>query len=590
MIRCSARIVAVRLNWGTAPVSFLDLLEIVLTLICLVLAFTRPDIGRNWFERAEAAMLSLSEHTGLCLLLLFLFPIVLRLLLLPVYGPPAPFISDEYAYLLHADTFSLGRLTNPSPPLWQHFTAVYLLAHPTYTAEYQVGQGMVLAAGQIVTGIPWAGVALSMGLLCAATYWALLAWTPRVWALAGTALLADIQLGVLSYWMNSYWGGCVPAVGGALALGALPRLRGGRRVLYSFVLAGGLIILLNSRMLEGILLTSIAAGALAYWTWISKDLNARELWGRVLPSLALSLAAVLAFMGYYNARVTGRATQFPYLLYRSEYGLPQGFFWQKPVLAPAGLPADIRAEFEDQWRQHERRRSVPALVGATGGKIRRFWEFYVGIPLTATLVFLPWIRWGSRRNVGLALVTLTVVLGLDNLSFFAYFPHYSAAVTVLIFLVLVECLRRMRASGPAGLFLSRALPLVCVLGLIIPTCGRWTEGVLPASLSGAKKLWQAEFEHEVRREHFVPELERTPGKQLVLVRYEPYDGGRKSEWIYNRANLGDAKIVWARESSEPSENRQLMEQFSGRKVWLAEPDAKPPRVTPYPQGLLSNSR
>ena len=108
------------------------------------------------------------------------------------------------------------------------------------------------------------------------------------------------------------------------------------------------------------------------------------------------------------------------------------------------------------------------------------------------------------------------------------------------------------------------------------------ESFLPARLAPVKKLCDSEFPHEVSRERFVPLLESETGQHLVLVRYQPYDGERKSEWIFNRANLQDARIVWARDSRDPQTLRQLMAQFSGRKLWLAEPDAKPPRVRPYP--------
>ncbi len=569
-----------RLNWGTAPLGPFEFFEICLVLLCVVLAFVRPTFASRWFSRVEAMLSGISEHRWLCALILFLFPISLRLLLIPVYGPPAPFISDEYAYLLQADTFASGRWTNPSPSLPQHFTSIYVLTEPTYTAEYQIGQGLMLAIGQVLTGLPWAGVVLSMGLLCALLYWALLAWLPPHWAFAGTAIVVSVQISVLSYWMNSYWGGCVPAIGGTLTLGALPRIRDRNPILFTSIAAAGLFVLLNSRPLEGLLLSVVVAGTLAYCTFFSKQLSLPVLTRQIIPVLVTTCAVTVAFAGFYNRRVTGRATEFPYMLYKSGYGVPQGFFWQRPVIAPHPMPADIRAEYEDQLRQHERRKSLKALIGATGGKLRRFWEFYIGIPLSLTLLFLPFI-WRSPE-MRLALWTLLLVLGLDNLLFFAYFPHYSAPVTVLIVLVVIQCIRRMRATGQAGLFLSRALPVVCALGLMIPVCGRLYESLLPPKLSPVKKLWQSEFAHDVSRELFVPQLERESGRQLVLVRYKTYNGEKKFEWIFNRADIENAKIVWARDSGNPESTRQLLQHFAGRKIWLAEPDASPPRIAPFP--------
>ncbi len=569
-----------RLNWGTAPVGPFEVFQIFVVFLAVAVALVRPRFASPLFSRVESGFRTVARRPWICALILFLFPIMLRLVLLPVYGIPGPVISDEYAYLLQSDTFAHGRLTNPTPPMPEHFTSVYILTQPTYTAEYQIGQAVALAAGQVMTGWPWVGVLLSTGVLCAVIYWALLAWLPSTWAFAGTLVVIDISLGVLSYWTNSYWGGNVPAIGGALTLGALPRIPGNRPVLYSVLAATGLTILLNSRPLEGVFLSFVAAGALALWTLRTKRLRPGVLLKRVLPALSACALIALAFAGFYNSHVTTKASEFPYLLYRHRYGLPQGFFWQKPVVADtAAMPTDIRSEYEDQLRQHARRSSIKALVGATGGKLRRFWEFYIGIPLTLTLLFLPSIWRGP--DMRLPFYSLVAVLGLDNLLFFAYFPHYSAAVTVMIALVLIECLRRMRASNEAGLFLSRALPAICLLSLLVPMAGRLLEPLVPHSLGGAKRLWQSEFAHDIEREAFTPRFEQEPGRQLVLVKYRPYKGQKTYEWIYNRADIANAKIIWARYGEDPASNEQLVRLFPGRKLWLAQPDTTPPRVTPF---------
>lgn len=569
-----------RLNWGSAPVSAFDIFELLLVALCVGLAFARPSLFRSWFSRAEQRLRALSQHRWLCALVLFALPISVRLLLLPVYGVPAPLISDEYAYLLQSDTFSQGRLTNPPPPFPARFASVYVMTEPTYTAEYQPAQGLLLAAGQKATGLPWSAVLVSMGVLCVVVYWALLAWLPGQWAFAGTLVIVAIEIGVLSYWMNSYWGGCVPAIAGALVFGGLLRLRDRKRAAFSFITAAGLIILFNSRPLECAFLSLLVLGALLYWTFVSKQISFGALAGRIAPVLALSGVLAGAFTLYYNSRVTGKALEFPYLLYRSKYGLPQGFFWQKPVIASGPMPADIQAEYQDQLRQHERRGSVKGLLVATGGKVRRFWEFYIGIPLTLTLLFLPFI-W-NRPNMRLALWALALIFVIDNLLFFAYFPHYSAPVTVLIVLVIIQCLRRMRSSGQTGLFLSRALPAVCIVGLLVPVCGRLLEPVLPSQHRGITRLWVSEFAHDTAREVFVPALQKQKGRQLVFVRYRPVDEQKKFEWIYNCANIEAEKIIWIRDSQDSVDNLQVLRRFAGRTVWLAEADTNPPRIAPYP--------
>ena len=73
---------------------------------------------------------------------------------------------------------------------------------------------------------------------------------------------------------------------------------------------------------------------------------------------------------------------------------------------------------------------------------------------------------------------------------------------------------------------------------------------------------------------------RLPGDQLVIVRYNQYHN-TDNEWVYNRADIDSAKVVWARDMGD-SGNAELIRYFPQRRVWLAEPDLAPPRLSPYP--------
>jgi hypothetical protein len=566
----------VKLSTGSSPLTPLELLQIGLTVICLVIAIIKPFAGGRLFSTIEDVLSRVARQRLASVALLAVLPVALRALLLPVYGVPAPFVHDEYGYLLQADTFASGKLTNPTPPFPKHFESIYVLTKPTYTAQYQPAQGVLLALGMRLASCPWLGVFLSMGVLSALFYWMLQAWLSPVWALIGS-LLAIFQYGVLSYWMNSYFGGTVPAIGGTLVLGALPRLRGQPSIRNAVLCGTGVVILMNSRPAEGVLLLLVAGGALLFWMF-NRVTPARATLRRVLIPMAAILVLGAGFELYYNYRVTGNPTELPYMLSRNLYGTVQGYFWQKPYYVATAMPQDIRMEYEKQLENHARRNSLRGLALATGGKIRTFWSFYLGAALTVPLVLIPFI-W-RRPNMDIVAASL-VLVGLENLTFHAFQPHYTAPVAGLILLVIVLCVERMRRMGPGGLFLSRSLPLVCAIGLVIPMLGRLVQPVLPPQLSALTRLWDSEFQSPWPREQLRAQLLKQGGKHLVFVRYRYPEHNLDDEWVFNRANLDQATIIWARELDAQS-NRCLLNRFPGRKVWLGEPDTKPPQIVPYP--------
>jgi hypothetical protein len=76
-------------------------------------------------------------------------------------------------------------------------------------------------------------------------------------------------------------------------------------------------------------------------------------------------------------------------------------------------------------------------------------------------------------------------------------------------------------------------------------------------------------------------LAEVPGRQLVIVRYSPRHIFQE-EWVYNAADIDGARVVWARDLGH-EQNRELLNYYPDRNVWLLEPDEQPPSITPYVQ-------
>ena len=560
-------------------------IEFFLSVVCAALAFVRPQLGDRWFSALEARFSAFAQRRTLSVISIGLLALGMRLALLPILPIPKPEVNDEYSYLLSADTFAHGRLTNPPHPMWEHFETFQENWQPTYSSMYYPGYGLFLAFGQVVMGHPFWGVWLSSGLMCAAIAWALQAWMPAGWALLGS-LMAVIRLATFSYWVDRYWGGTVAALGGALVLGALPRIKQQHSLKDALLMASGMALLLYTRPYEGLFFCVPVIVAVIWW------LSRKE-----LPSFKISIARVvlptvavmaLAFvaLGYYFWRVTGSPFTTPYQVNMRSYGLVY-FPWDKLNAVPQFHHAFMRQFYRGGsvagWlafaQQHQLKlQFLKALV---------IWLFFFG-PLL-TLVWLAWIVTRPRENFSRSftpelrflLVIWFVTYFPCMLTIYIGQPHYiapAAAVFYAITTLMLRGLYHLERDASSARFIARSVPVICGLLFLARVAAPIVHLTPKPSWT---RTWCSQDEQNLRRAEILSQLEHIPGDHVAIVRYRPDHDFILDEWVFNDADINDSKVIWARDMG--AQNSELIHYFSGRHTWLVEPDYNPPRLTPYVQ-------
>jgi len=557
------------------------LFAIITIPLVVVVSILRPEFGDGLLRGAWRTIGALARRRRLTVASVALLSLLLHIVIGYFVQWPVPVVHDEFAYLLGADTFAAGRLTNPTHPMWEHFESYHIIHHPTYQSKYPPGQSLFLALGQAAFGHPIWGVWLSLALACGAVTWMLQAWVPPRWALVG-GLVTVFNPFLAVDWGQGYWGGGVAMLGGACLFGALTRVVRDIRLSDGLVFGIGLVVLALSRPFEGLLASiPVALIVLAWMVGRFRSRAVRPVLRFVLPASAVLLVSACC-LGLYHKRVTGSPFRMPYQTWSSQHAGGSALF--PAAVSLASLPSQgtgQRLFVPEEAMQHnlnviETRRQ---WVRNVGRKFVILWVFHLGVLAPLVLFAVPRIKhvgWELFATASVVFVTAAVAFEstIGN-------PHYAAPVTALFAYLLISgmrvgsaCVRRWRVSHRIFVAVASIWMIAGAIGIVLLPTERMNSDLGRAASERARIL---------------AELRASAVDDLVIVRY----GDRHvylEEWVYNEADIDHAKVVWARDLG-PEKNAALISVFSERTVWLLEPDTDGgPRLSPYPmEGSVSET-
>ncbi len=205
------------------------------------------------------------------------------------------------------------------------------------------------------------------------------------------------------------------------------------------------------------------------------------------------------------------------------------------------------------------------------------------------LLFVPGLILAARspemRIVFFAFVLM--MLGL-TLQIWPAHGHYAAPAAGAVLLILLQALRQLR-SNPAlnwkwfnPAWFSRAIVFAVFLWMLVPISDRlWN----PYGFENYRVSDRTSVPKEIDRARIEAQLSRMPGQHLVIVHYSRRDVP-SVEWVYNRADIDNSKVVWARDMG-PAENQELLRYYANRRVWYVDRSSGS-MLTPYSNSIASN--
>ena len=211
--------------------------------------------------------------------------------------------------------------------------------------------------------------------------------------------------------------------------------------------------------------------------------------------------------------------------------------------------------------------------------------FWGSVRQRLSAVILPGITADSLLSIPLFLGVFSLVFGnkwviFTGLIIFLYTLiqsttiwfhfHYLGPLVAFFIVLIVYGFRILYCLRIGELFIGKGLVIFYFVFIVY-------FGFIQMEHPSSQSIWKSSdsmmnlrvtrsYEWYKQRQEIIDYLNSIGGKHLVVVMYGPMHSVY-NEWVYNRADIDKASVVWARDLGDKS-NQELFKYFKGRTVWF----------------------
>jgi hypothetical protein len=330
------------------------------------------------------------------------------------------------------------------------------------------------------------------------------------------------------------------------------------------IFAVGALILANSRPYEGLVVCGVLTIALVWRLGAKAGAGPGAVRAAATATVVLVLGG--AWMAYYNWRLFGNPWTLPYKTNRAAYAITPVFAWQPPTIQPIYQHAELRKFFlEWEFDHYKSAKDKNAMIIRSVLIVAFIWFYYVGPLMTVPLIF-GIVALFTLKKPRLSLVVFGACVAAVSLLLFTA-THYFSPATGALYVLIIFSIRATQLtlwkSRGCGVQFVRVMIVAAVISAGVRATTFNSNANLPAVLAARVRL--------------LKKLQNTAGRHIVLVRYSA-DHDPHQEVVYNEADIDAAKVIWAR-AMDAAKDKELLDYFPKRQVWMFEPDQKPPVVS-----------